>query len=328
MSKGDRVVVVIHPGSLGDVLLAVPALKGLRFRYPQHTVVLVASEGIGRLLQAYEIVDRVLPTEGAALTALLAADLGVPPLWDTLLATCDLFVGWFRDDGALANLCAHYGIGSVVIESPDSRNEMHQRDRFLASLQESLEPGPSPILDPLDRVRLRSGGLNRWQVILPSLEGRLILCHPGSGSLHKCVTAAVFHELIEGCRLAGYRPVIVAGPADERMVQALEPSIREGTVIAKPPDLVGLAELLSLADGCVGHDSGVSHLAALLGVPTVAMFGPTDPRRWAPQGNHVRVVSGESCRCQGWMAVQACAEKSCLPRSAKPVLAALNELLS
>ena len=46
-----------------------------------------------------------------------------------------------------------------------------------------------------------------------------------------------------------------------------------------------LAGVLTQADLFLGHDSGVTHLAALLGVPTVALFGPTDPARWAPQGD-------------------------------------------
>ncbi|MCB9884882.1 MAG: hypothetical protein H6838_05280 [Planctomycetes bacterium] len=54
-----------------------------------------------------------------------------------------------------------------------------------------------------------------------------------------------------------------------------------------------LADDLAAADAFVGNDSGATHLAAMLGVPTVAVFGPTDPEVWAPVGPHVRVVGGD-----------------------------------
>jgi ADP-heptose:LPS heptosyltransferase len=73
-----------------------------------------------------------------------------------------------------------------------------------------------------------------------------------------------------------------------------------------------MAGVIAHANTFVGHDSGLTHLAAALHVPTIALFGPTDPRRWAPRGPHVKVVSGASCRCHGWEAVRACVEKTCL----------------
>lgn len=67
-----------------------------------------------------------------------------------------------------------------------------------------------------------------------------------------------------------------------------------------PPDapllhaesLVELARSLAGARLYIGNDSGVSHLAAAVGCPTVVLFGPTDPRVWAPRGGHVTVVRG------------------------------------
>nr|MBA2253284.1 glycosyltransferase family 9 protein [Nitrospirales bacterium] len=76
------------------------------------------------------------------------------------------------------------------------------------------------------------------------------------------------------------------------------------------------------ADRFIGHDSGLTHLAACLQVPTVALFGPTDPIRWAPRGSHVRVVTGISCRCQGWEAVRLCDEKPCLQITLEQVISA------
>jgi ADP-heptose:LPS heptosyltransferase len=74
--------------------------------------------------------------------------------------------------------------------------------------------------------------------------------------------------------------------------------VTEGTV---PESVVGqdlslpcLAALFRSAGALVGNDSGLSHLAAAVGCPTVALFGPTDPRVWAPIGERVVVLGGEA----------------------------------
>ena len=57
-------------------------------------------------------------------------------------------------------------------------------------------------------------------------------------------------------------------------------------------NLYELACWLQTARLYIGNDSGITHLAAAVGVPVVAIFGPTDPAVWAPRGDRVRVVSG------------------------------------
>jgi ADP-heptose:LPS heptosyltransferase len=82
---------------------------------------------------------------------------------------------------------------------------------------------------------------------------------------------------------------MIAGPADDVPAAKLAAA---GYPVARPPDLLALAALLARVDVYLGNDSGVSHLAAALGVPTVAIFGPTDPRIWAPRGPRVTVLWG------------------------------------
>jgi ADP-heptose:LPS heptosyltransferase len=87
-------------------------------------------------------------------------------------------------------------------------------------------------------------------------------------------------------------------------------------------DLQLMAGIIARADLFIGHDSGLTHLAAALGVNTVALFGPTDPNRWAPRGRHVSVVTGTSCYCEGWDAVRACHEQPCLQIPLEQIIAA------
>jgi len=89
------------------------------------------------------------------------------------------------------------------------------------------------------------------------------------------------------------RPLFaVAGPADEETAGELLRRLPAGIplAVARGLEVAALAALLAGCAGYLGNDSGVSHLAAALGVPSVVVFGPTDPARWAPLGPQVRVV--------------------------------------
>jgi ADP-heptose:LPS heptosyltransferase len=84
----------------------------------------------------------------------------------------------------------------------------------------------------------------------------------------------------------GGRVEYVLGPADGD----LRPRLAGTTAVHIPEDTVALRRLIASARAYVGNDSGVSHLAAWLGVPSVVVFGPSDPVRWRPLGENVEVV--------------------------------------
>jgi len=120
-----------------------------------------------------------------------------------------------------------------------------------------------------------------------------VAVHPGSGGRRKCWPARRFAELAG--RLDA--PVLlIEGPADadacREFFQTVPPScpVLRGTDLPLPR----LAAFLMESRGYIGNDSGVSHLAAALGAPTVAVFGPTDPAVWAPLGPRVAAVAPQN----------------------------------
>ncbi len=143
---------------------------------------------------------------------------------------------------------------------------------------------PATFADAAAR-RLRELGLanRRWLAI-----------HPGSGSPTKNWPAATLAALAQRLRgELGLAPVVVAGPADDLALSALLAHLPWAPVVLHNLPLVELAGLLMGAAGYLGNDSGPTHLAAMLDLPTLALFGPTDPAVWSPRGRRVRILHAD-----------------------------------
>ncbi|MGH7256008.1 MAG: glycosyltransferase family 9 protein [Nitrospirales bacterium] len=318
-------MLVVHPGALGDVLLALPALRAIRLAFPSHELTLLTSRDVAGLLHTCGEVDRGVALEGPFLSDLLSGAQAVSPDWRAWLTRCRCVVGWLQDpDGALRNTLSRLGVRRVVLASPVEAGPQagHQAARYLAVLGDLARSGApeTPMrLSEQDngtvsaaRLRLRPDG---WM-------GPVAMVHPGSGSVHKCVKPKLLAALVERLRQDGILPLLLVGPADARQAEAVLAACSQRPLVLDSLDLQALAGVLAQVDLFVGHDSGVTHLAAWLGRPVVALFGPTDAGCWSPQGPHVRVLTGERCRCDGWDQIRACVDKPCLPVSLDSLLGA------
>ena len=120
------------------------------------------------------------------------------------------------------------------------------------------------------------------------LPDRFLALHPGSGSPRKNWPVERFAALADA--LAPQEPfALIDGPADYE-VSARLANIAERAVPVRDRSVSFVAALLRRARLCVGNDSGVSHLAAAVGTPTLALFGPTDPFVWGPVGAGARTL--------------------------------------
>jgi ADP-heptose:LPS heptosyltransferase len=155
----------------------------------------------------------------------------------------------------------------------------------------------------------------------------VVAVHPGSGSRAKNWAADRFAALVQRLhRSCGARSLVVAGPADKHAVGEMQRALAGVECIpAYDLPLPLLAALLARCQAYVGNDSGPTHLAAALGVPTVAIFGPTDPDLWAPREPSVQVVRGSApCAPCSRQQRQACDSSACL--QAVPVRAVVDRL--
>ncbi|HEY3839700.1 MAG TPA: glycosyltransferase family 9 protein [Bryobacteraceae bacterium] len=124
------------------------------------------------------------------------------------------------------------------------------------------------------QVGAEMGGVPRVEVGRVERHGRLVV-HPFASNQAKRWPGGI------GFQVQGVPVVRLRGP-EERLKSALH-----------IPDLMNLARFLAGARAYVGNDSGITHLAAAVGAPTVALFGPSDPAVWGPRGPAVRIIRAE-----------------------------------
>ncbi len=121
-----------------------------------------------------------------------------------------------------------------------------------------------------------------------------IAIHPGSGGMTKCWAPGAFITVAEHLRRRGCAVRFFVGPAElERWPAAQLQALRAAAPLHAFEAPAELTLWLAGADAYLGNDSGPTHLAAFLGVPTVALFGPTTATRWAPPSGVVRAAQGD-----------------------------------
>lgn len=276
---------VIHPGALGDVLLALPALRALRSGHPGDTLSLAAQPRIGGLLAALGVVDRALPFDSLGLHALFAE--GPLPQRGGALGQATRVVSWFgaRDATFVRRLSA--AAPGAVIAPPAPADGTGVWEHLLRTVAgPALEQpwlAPVTVPEPLAEDGRRCLEAEGWDGM-----SRLVLVHPGAGGARKRWPvegfARVLADLARRARLA---LVIHEGPADAEAVEALARRSRAPAARLVRPPLPLLAAALRHVAVYVGSDSGISHLAAAVGAPSVVLFtGAT--HAWLPWASNAR----------------------------------------
>lgn len=277
-------IVLFRPGALGDTILSIDALAALRSAFSTAVLELVGHGEAAGLLAEAGFVDVVTSFEATAVTDLFLLSPRVAPAW----RDAEKVVLWMKSGEQVADAFRAAGV-PVVLTAAVETAQGHMADHLVRTLA-PLGVGPSsrtPALHPLEALRstLRSDDSARAPGRAP------LLIHPGSGSPRKNWPPDRFAHLVRLLtRDQARRIAVLVGPADRAAAQAVATLAEADGLhlpLMAPPDLRTLASYLAAADMVIGNDSGVSHLSAALGTPTVAIFGPTDPGRWGPRGARV-----------------------------------------
>lgn len=288
-------IVVAHQGALGDFLLALAALEGLAQSRPVERFLFRTRREHAALIANKTYVAGFRPGDDSDLAPFfLARGWEAAPLpRDLAQAQAVLVFGQSRSTPLVTSLSRRLQCPVRWIQSfpPDSVRQ-HVSQFISAQLQAfGWEVKPVALrLKPSPQALLQVGSLLADEGLGPG--ERFMVLHAGSGGRRKIWPFAGWRMLLKpGASGWPVRLVTVLGPADDP-VRGLMHEMAEavGLRVIEGLDLPFLAALLSRAAAYVGNDSGVTHLAAAMGVPTVALFGPTPPEVWAPAGEHVRVL--------------------------------------
>lgn len=232
----------------------------------------------------------MLPWDAPDTARLLAGEAPTGAL-RSALADADVTLAWTRNPDLVAALRAR--TRRVVDHDPTPGGSGHAAAWLSQPLRQlGVEPpsGPTP---PLVFTGEETRAAER---VAGSLPIGFLAVHPGSGSPAKSWPAEAFAALVS--ELSPGRPwLLILGPAEGEG----PPPLRRvpGAVPARELPPRTLAALVARAGLYVGSDSGVSHLAAAAGAPTLALFGPTDPAVWAPLGPKVAVVRSPDATMTG-----------------------------
>lgn len=277
-------ILIIHPGALGDILQAVPALTALGALEEGTRLTFSGQIHLGRLLAGAGVAARALPFDGLGLEALFAGE-SLPPSVQSRLAGFGRVVSWF---GARAEPFAER-LRSVV---PDALidlpvPEMGPPPTVWEHLLETLAPWGVSAPTRFAPLSISAAWRGEARGALSRL-GRdprqsLLVVHPGAGGKWKRWPAKASAQVIQRvARETGCQVLVHQGPADQDAVEEFTVALDLPLLRLLEPPLHLLAAVLQEAGAYLGPDSGVSHLAAAVGAPAVILFPPATRDRWAP----------------------------------------------
>jgi len=312
-------LIVRAPNWLGDAVMALPAIAAVRAAHRDATLIVAARPSIAPLFEEATSAaqDEILRVDKARETAQLCGAHA-----DAVLLLPNSFgSAWVARRAGIAERWGFAGAGRSALltrVAARPRGRFHQVEYYLA-LVRGL--GYDAVSD-VPRVEPSAGSRARAETLLEqagvSAGERLIAFAPGAAygrakrwppdRVAQVAAAVVAH---------GYVPVLLGAVADRETGRAIESSLPPGTRIVNLigrttlPHLVGV---LARSAACVSNDSGAMHVAAALGVPLTAIFGPTDERVTSPAGPGRRDVLLQDVFCRPCMLRECPIDHRCMKR--------------
>ncbi|HSW00635.1 MAG TPA: glycosyltransferase family 9 protein [Sedimentisphaerales bacterium] len=304
--------VILQPGALGDCILTLPLVRLVKEALNLGGVDLIGHAEYVGILPGRSCVDGVRSIDSVDLHRLFAE----PMRFD--LADQDplihLFSGYsciitflgepgsdFEQNLIFTTNCSHSAdVVSLPLKPPDGARQHIAEIYTEQFVRQSGLPLEKARVDPKAvQIRVdqadRDLGVELLEQVGIDLSKRLVVIQPGSGGQKKCWRLENFLNVARTLRGPEIEVLFLLGPAEvERLRPSEKVHIHGVTRCVAHLSLPQVVGLLSCADAFVGNDSGVTHLAAGIGLRTIAMFGPTDPTVYRPLGPRVTVVQGQA----------------------------------
>jgi heptosyltransferase III len=275
-------ILVIRGGAIGDFVLTLPVLAALRAHYPNATIDILGYPRIASLAVASRLANQVAALESPALAGFFSRDGHRNADTANYFAQFDLILSFLYDPGEIfqSNVArcssANFLIGP---HRPDESLQLHATEQLLT---------------PLKTLGIRNSD-SRPRLLLPGvtpIKSNSIALHPGSGSILKNWPEENWKELLELLAIKSNRKFLfIGGEAEgercERLSKIIPP---ERVEIAQNLPLVELAQRMKSCAGFIGHDSGITHIAAALDLSGLVLWGPCNAQTWRPQSEKFKLL--------------------------------------
>lgn len=284
MTPSFRNILFLHGGALGDFILALHVVAAVRHLVPDARVDGIVRCPLGRWAVGRGVLDAAFDPEDVGLHTLFAGQAELSAPLAARLAGADLAISF--------------------LGGPESAAAVALRDRCPGTVV-AIDPRPTPETLAAGRhvtqqwsAMLAMVGLDARvtdAALFPKLEpvaaAAPVVVHPGSGGRHKCCPLPVLEAVVRRLCATGRAVTWMIGPVEEEQQgPAFVRQLAQTAPVAHERSLGCAAEVVRSAAAFIGNDAGMTHLAAACGVPTIVLFGPTDPRVWRPRGPDVRAL--------------------------------------
>jgi heptosyltransferase-2 len=300
MTSQKMNILFIRGGALGDLIVSLPTLRLLRERWPDAHIELLGHPRLAEIAMNRFYLDAARSVNHGPLSAFFTPRAVLDPDWMDYIGDFDLVLSYFYDpDGLFEQNLKRCNPVQVLTHSPRVPEGFGRpAARHFAGILEPLGLALGP--DASSEVFPSPADVDGARAFLDGLKPgtRLVAIHPGSGGETKNWPKEKWAEL--GRRLVADAPgttlLLIEGEADTEPADFLAAEWKDVPHLrARLLPLPIVAALLREAALFLGHDSGITHLAAAArkDLPVVALFGPTDPAVWAPPRDEVRALRGE-----------------------------------
>jgi len=292
-------ILVIRGGAIGDFVLTLPVFAALRHQFPGVPIEVLGYPHIAQLAWAGRLVDRVQSIEARALAGFFARG-GIldPALWEYFASFALIISYLFDPDQIFRKNVARCSKAQFIAgpHRPDESGSVHATQVFLKPLERLaiFEPDPVPRLR-IDRQQLPRDSMKPVIDLVDCLgtpSARWLAMHPGSGSENKNWPEKNWTELL--VRLAAETDwdfFLIGGEAEAQRPHRLAEKMPASRVrVAQSRPLPELAWLLQQSAFYLGHDSGISHLAASLGLQAAILWGKSNLSVWGPLADNVSII--------------------------------------
>ena len=287
-------ILVIRGGAIGDFILTLPAIKLLRDNFPHAHFEILGYQHIAALAENRFYARAVRSIESGALASFFARDANLSPELTDYFRSFDLVVSYLFDPNQIfEHNLRRCGVENFLACSP----KFTAREHAARQLARPLEQLGLVLTDAAARLFPSAADRKFACAFLLQDPRPLVAVHPGSGSEAKNWPTEKWLQISEWFLKSGGAAslLIVGGEADEKQLAKLRAVLSKTAVhFAQNLPLPHLAALLGKCSLFLGHDSGISHIAAAVDARCVLLFGPSDPATWAPANPDVRVVRARS----------------------------------